>query len=56
MTARQFRSLALSLPRASEAAHMGHPDFRVAGRIFGRPFPVVGRGSLDGGGDITTER
>src|SRR5947199_3289957 len=34
MTAREFRSLALSLPRASEAAHMGHPDFRVAGRIF----------------------
>src|SRR5206468_11086572 len=34
MTAREFRSLALSLPRASEAAHMGHPDFRVGGRIF----------------------
>jgi hypothetical protein len=34
MTAREFRKLALSLPQASEAAHMGHPDFRVAGRIF----------------------
>jgi len=34
MTAREFRSIALSLPQASEAAHMGHPDFRVAGRIF----------------------
>ena len=34
MTAREFRAIALSLPRASEAAHMGHPDFRVAGRIF----------------------
>ncbi len=34
MTAREFRAFALSLPRASEAAHMGHPDFRVAGRIF----------------------
>ncbi|HTE04087.1 MAG TPA: MmcQ/YjbR family DNA-binding protein [bacterium] len=34
MTAREFRSLALCLPSASEAAHMGHPDFRVAGRIF----------------------
>jgi hypothetical protein len=34
MTAREFRKLALSLPQASEAAHMGHPDFRIAGRIF----------------------
>jgi hypothetical protein len=34
MTAREFRSIALRLPQASEAAHMGHPDFRVAGRIF----------------------
>jgi hypothetical protein len=29
-----FRRLALSLPEASEAAHMGHPDFRVCNRIF----------------------
>ena len=34
MTAHEFRRVALSLPRACEAAHMGHPDFRVAGRIF----------------------
>ena len=34
MTADLFRSLALSLPEASEAAHMGHPDFRVRGKIF----------------------
>ena len=34
MTAREFRTIALSLPQASEGAHMGHPDFRVAGRIF----------------------
>ncbi len=34
MTASDFRRIALSLPQASEAAHMGHPDFRVAGRIF----------------------
>src|SRR5437016_13516418 len=34
MTAREFRSIALSLPQVSEAAHMGHPDFRVGGRIF----------------------
>lgn len=34
MTADEFRSLALALPEASEAAHMGHPDFQVRGRIF----------------------
>jgi hypothetical protein len=34
MTADQFRKLALSLPETVEAAHMGHPDFRVGGRIF----------------------
>lgn len=34
MTADQFRKMALSLPAASEAAHMGHPDFRVGGKIF----------------------
>jgi hypothetical protein len=34
MTANEFRELALSLPDAIEAAHMGHPDFRVGGRIF----------------------
>jgi hypothetical protein len=34
MTAATFRRLALSLPDAKESAHMGHPDFRVEGRIF----------------------
>ena len=34
MTANDFRRLALSLPEASESAHMGHPDFRVGGKIF----------------------
>jgi hypothetical protein len=34
MTAAEFRNLALSLPEASERAHMGHPDFRVGGKIF----------------------
>jgi hypothetical protein len=29
-----FRRLALELPDAVESAHMGHPDFRVGGRIF----------------------
>ncbi len=34
MTANQFRTLALDLPEAVEGAHMGHPDFRVRGKIF----------------------
>ena len=34
MTAKEFRKLALSLPEAIEASHMGHPDFRVGGKIF----------------------
>jgi hypothetical protein len=34
MTATQFRKLALSLPEAVDAEHMGHPDFRVGGKIF----------------------
>ncbi len=34
MTPDGFRRLALSLPEAIESAHMGHPDFRVGGRIF----------------------
>src|SRR3989442_486628 len=34
MTANEFRRMALSLPEAVEAAHMGHPDFRVGGQIF----------------------
>ena len=34
MTSGKFRSLALELPAAVESTHMGHPDFRVAGRIF----------------------
>src|SRR5881296_2923702 len=34
VTADDFRDLALSLPEAVESAHMGHPDFRVGGKIF----------------------
>jgi hypothetical protein len=34
MTAQEFRDLALSLSEATEAEHMGHPDFRVRGKIF----------------------
>jgi hypothetical protein len=39
MTVDDFRNLALSLPEASESAHMGHPDFRVRGRIFATIWP-----------------
>ena len=34
MTANEFRRLALRLPETTEGKHMGHPDFRVAGKIF----------------------
>ena len=34
MTVDGFRKLALSLPETEERAHMGHPDFRVGGKIF----------------------
>jgi hypothetical protein len=34
MTREDFRKLALALPQAEEKSHMGHPDFRVKGRIF----------------------
>jgi hypothetical protein len=34
MTASEFRAIALSLPQAAEASHVGHPDFRVNGKIF----------------------
>jgi hypothetical protein len=34
MTPAEFRRLALGFPDAVESAHMGHPDFRVGGRVF----------------------
>jgi hypothetical protein len=34
VTANDFRRIALSFPETSERAHMEHPDFRVAGKIF----------------------
>jgi hypothetical protein len=39
VTADEFRNLALSLPEAVEAAHMGHPDFRLRGKIFATLWP-----------------
>ena len=46
MTAEDFRRLALSLPEASEQSHMGHPDFRVGGRIFAGLDQAGARASL----------
>jgi hypothetical protein len=34
VTSADYRRVALSLPGAVEGAHMGHPDFRVGGKIF----------------------
>jgi len=34
VTAEDFRALALTHAAAVEGAHMGHPDFRLNGRIF----------------------
>ncbi|HUI42957.1 MAG TPA: MmcQ/YjbR family DNA-binding protein [Terriglobia bacterium] len=47
MTSADFRRLALSLPEAVESAHMGHPDFRVGGKIFATlGFPEHGWGMV----------
>ena len=34
MTSEKFRRMALAIPNALESAHMNHPDFRVAGKVF----------------------
>jgi len=34
LNAGDFRRIALGMDKAVEGAHMGHPDFRVDGRIF----------------------
>lgn len=34
VTRNEFRRLALDFPETVESAHMGHPDFRVRGKIF----------------------
>ena len=34
LSAADFRRIALAMRGAVEGAHMGHPDFRVNGRIF----------------------
>jgi hypothetical protein len=45
MTPDQFRRIALGFPEAVESAHMGHPDFRVRGKIFA----TLGAGAADRG-------
>jgi hypothetical protein len=42
MTEEDFRKIALELPETSESAHMGHPDFRVVGKIFATLWPEEG--------------
>lgn len=46
VTAKKFRSLALRLPGAQEASHMGHPDFRVGGKVFATLGPKEGWGMV----------
>jgi hypothetical protein len=47
MTPDAFRRLALSLPEAAEIGHMGHPDFRVRGKIFATlGYPDDGHGMV----------
>jgi hypothetical protein len=40
----RYRAIALSFPEAVEAAHMGHPDFRVGGKIFATLWPAKNHG------------
>jgi hypothetical protein len=47
MTTDGFRQIALGLPGAVEAAHMGHPDFRHKGKIFATlGYPADGWGMV----------
>jgi len=39
MKSKDFRRIALGMKDAAEGAHMGHPDFRVNGRIFATLHP-----------------
>jgi hypothetical protein len=46
VTKDDFRKIALTLPGAIESAHMGHPDFRVGGKIFATLMPEDGWGMV----------
>ena len=50
-TENHFRRIALGMRDAVEGAHMGHPDFRVHGRIFAslhHDRQMAGRGQMAG--------
>lgn len=51
-TAADFRRLLLALPDTQEGAHMGHPDFRMNGRVFASLDAAEVRGMLH----VTPER
>ena len=46
MSPNHARKIALSFPEAIESAHMGHPDFRVGGRVFATLWPDERRAVL----------
>ncbi len=47
MTPEDFRKLALGIPGAIESQHGGHPDFRIAGKVFASlGVPDEGRGMV----------
>lgn len=46
MSPSAYRKLALTLPETIEREHMGHPDFRVGGRIFATLRPDAGLGMV----------
>ncbi len=52
VTSEDFRRIAFSLPEAAESAHMGHPDFRVRGKIFATIYPDEDWGMVK----LTTEQ
>ena len=43
VTIRQARKIAMSMPRAEEREHHGHPDYRINGRIFATLWPDESR-------------
>jgi hypothetical protein len=46
MKSKDFRRIALGFEDAVEASHMGHPDFRVGGRIFATLSPDERQGMV----------
>lgn len=47
VTRQEFRRMVLSLPQTEAKSHMGHPDFRVAGKIFATlGYPDAGSGMV----------